>query len=500
MAISPLRAQGVYLMDSLNLPIAAGAVPANLSLEPSTPSTPSQGFDHLGLSSELLSALQSLGFTNPTAVQVKAIPMAMPPKDAGQTTDLLVSSQTGSGKTVAFLLPVLHRMLQARQQKALQEAQEWAQKLEQAQAEGVAPPKKPRRKNPTDPRHIKPAQPTALVLCPTRELAQQVAKDAIDLVRHCKGLRVACVVGGMPYPLQLARLHQADLVVATPGRLLDLQRAKQLHLNKINHLVVDEADRMLDLGFAEDLADIHALTETRQQTLMFSATIAPRIQQLATRIMRSPQRVQIEPTQAQKGHIQQILFWADHPRHKRQLLDHWLRDTQIDQAIVFASTQIECDELAVDLQQAGFSAVALHGALSQGLRNRRLQALRDGRVQILVATDVAARGIDVPTITHVFNFGLPMKQEDYVHRIGRTGRAGRAGLAVTFAEWRDRRKILDIEHYIKEPLKAEVIPGLEPVQRPTARPPRHDTRRKPSGGKGFAGARRGHGFKASARP
>jgi len=279
-----------------------------------------------------------------------------------------------------------------------------------------------------------------------------------------------------------------------PGRLLDLQRSKQLHLSKVQFLVVDEADRMLDLGFAEDLADIHKLTESRRQTMMFSATIAPRIQQLAARIMRTPQRLQIESTQAQKSNIKQILFWADSQQHKRKLLDHWLRDTTIDQAIVFASTQIECDALAEDLQQVGFSAVALHGALSQGLRNRRLQALRDGRVQILVATDVAARGIDVPSISHVFNFGLPMKQEDYVHRIGRTGRAGRDGLAVTFAEFRDRRKILDIEHYTQATLNAEVIPGLEPTQRPS-RAPSHEPRRGKPGGKSFAGAKRGNGFK-----
>ena len=183
--------------------------------------------------------------------------------------------------------------------------------------------------------------------------------------------------------------------------------------------------------------------------MMFSATFAPRIQQLATRVMRQPQRVQIDSPQEKHANIKQVLFWADNAQHKRKLLDHWLRDTTINQAIVFASTQIECDGLANDLQQDGFDAVALHGALSQGLRNRRLMALRQGQVQILVATDVAARGIDVPTITHVFNFGLPMKAEDYTHRIGRTGRAGRDGLAVTFAEFRDRRKIFDIEHYTR---------------------------------------------------
>jgi superfamily II DNA/RNA helicase len=181
--------------------------------------------------------------------------------------------------------------------------------------------------------------------------------------------------------------------------------------------------------------------------------------------MRSRSKVQIDNPQEKHANIKQVLFWADNAQHKRKLLDHWLRDTTINQAIVFASTQIECDGLANDLQQDGFDAVALHGALSQGLRNRRLMALRNGQVQILVATDVAARGIDVPTITHVFNFGLPMKAEDYTHRIGRTGRAGRDGLAVTFAEFRDRRKIFDIEAYTRQQFKAEVVPGLEPQQR-----------------------------------
>ena len=472
------------------------------------------GFIELGLAPELVKAVADLGYTQPTAVQLRAIPLALPTAGGSKDgknkgyTDLMVSSQTGSGKTAAFLLPVLHTLIQQLAEQEATERAEFEQACADAAAKGEPAPKRAKRKDPTNPRNFKAPTPGALILCPTRELAQQVAQDAIELVKHTRGLRVANVVGGMPYQLQIAKLQNANLVVATPGRLLDLQRSMQIKLDQVQFLVVDEADRMLDLGFSDDLADINDMTSQRRQTMMFSATFAPRIQQLAVRIMRTPQRVQIDTPQEKHNNIKQILFWADNAQHKRKLLDHWLRDTSIDQAIVFASTQIECDALAEDLQQVGFSSVALHGALSQGLRNRRLQAFRDGRVQILVATDVAARGLDVPSISHVFNFGLPMKQEDYVHRIGRTGRAGRDGLAVTFAEWRDRRKILDIEHFTQQPLASEMIPGLEPTQR-APRAPSHEPRRgaakpgfggKPGAGRGFAGPKRGSSFKPRSGP
>ena len=482
-----------------------------------TPELPN-GFVLLGLAPELVQAVADLGYTQPTPVQLKAIPLALPKETLGEAhryIDLMVSSQTGSGKTAAFLLPVLHTLLQELAAEEEAERAAFAQACADAAANGEPAPKRPKRKDPTNSRNFKAPTPGALIVCPTRELAQQVAHDAIDLVKHCRGLRVANIVGGMPYQLQIAKLQNANLVVATPGRLLDLQRSMQIKLDKVKFLVVDEADRMLDLGFSDDLADINQLTSQRQQTMMFSATFAPRIQQLAMRVMHdggsSVQKIQIDSPQEKHSNIKQVLFWADNAQHKRKLLDHWLRDAGINQAIVFASTQIECDGLAADLQQDGFDAVALHGALSQGLRNRRLMALRNGQVQILVATDVAARGIDVPTITHVFNFGLPMKAEDYTHRIGRTGRAGRDGLAITFAEIRDRRKILDIEAYSRQPFKAEVIPGMEPKQNfPESRPggrggnDRGDRggRGRPfgGGGGGFGGNRGGDRFESRGAP
>ena len=452
------------------------------------------GFVELGLAPALVQAVADLGYTQPTTVQQKTIPLALPSNNAEAKQgfiDLMVSSQTGSGKTAAFLLPVLHTLIQQQAQAEAADKAAWDKLVADAAANGEEPPKRAKRKDPTSPRNFKAPTPGALIVCPTRELAQQVAHDAIDLVKHCRGLRVANVVGGMPYQLQIAKLQNADLVVATPGRLLDLQRSMQIKLDKVQFLVVDEADRMLDLGFADDLAEINQLTIDRKQTMMFSATFAPRIQQLATRVMRQPQRVQIDSPQEKHSNIRQILHWADNAQHKRRLLDHLLRDTTINQAIIFASTQIECDGLANDLQQEGFSAVALHGALSQGLRNRRLMALRQGQVQFLVATDVAARGIDVPTVTHVFNFGLPMKSEDYTHRIGRTGRAGRDGLAVTLAEFRDKRKIYDIEAYTRQQFTAEVIPGMEPTQRVEQRGGAGRDYDRKGGGKFGGGGNRG---------
>ncbi|MCG5846729.1 DEAD/DEAH box helicase [Acinetobacter baumannii] len=410
----------------------------------------SKTFAEFSLHETLQQALEGLGFTNPTPVQEQSIPAALEGKD------LLVSSQTGSGKTAAFLLPTLHNLA----------------------GQDTFVPFKERMKAVT--------QPSILVLCPTRELAQQVSQDAIAFVRHMKGVRIAAIMGGMPFGKQIQQLKGAQVVVATPGRLLDLVNRRQLKLDKVDALIVDEADRMLDLGFSEDLEAISDLAANRGQTLMFSATFADRIIRLAGRMMNEPERIAIETGHSTNTDITQTLHWTDGFEHKKKLLTHWLADETLDQAVVFASTQEDTDMLAEELAEAGHSVVALHGAMPQTVRNRRLRSIREGRAKILVATDVAARGLDVPTISHVINFGLPMKHEDYVHRIGRTGRAGRTGQAITLATYRERGKIRALEDYLEARLNVSEIEGLEPSP-PPARPRRE-------GGRGGNGGRDGRRF------
>jgi superfamily II DNA/RNA helicase len=423
----------------------------------------SKTFADFSLDESLTQALEGLGFTTPTPVQEQAIPAALEGKD------LLVSSQTGSGKTAAFLLPTLNGLAN----------------------QDTLVPFKDRMKAVT--------QPTILVISPTRELAQQVCQDAIAFVRHMKGVRVAAIMGGMPFGKQIQQLKGAQVVVATPGRLLDLVNRRQIKLDKVESLIVDEADRMLDLGFSEDLEAIGDLAANRNQTLMFSATFAPRIITLAERMMNNPVRIAIETGHSTNTDITQTLHWTDGFEHKKKLLTHWLSDESVDQAVVFASTQEDTDMLAEELAEAGLSVVALHGAMPQTVRNRRLRSIREGRAKILVATDVAARGLDVPTISHVINFGLPMKNEDYVHRIGRTGRAGRTGNAITLATYRERGKIRALEDFLDARLNVSEIEGLEPSP-PPARGSRDGAGRgrggRDGGGRsrgGFGGGRRFEG-------
>ncbi|SNQ30148.1 DEAD/DEAH box helicase [Acinetobacter apis] len=410
----------------------------------------SKTFADFSLHESLQQALEALNFTSPTPVQEQAIPAALAGKD------LLVSSQTGSGKTAAFLLPTLNQLAESDSLSSFKDRMRAV------------------------------TQPNILVLCPTRELAQQVSQDAIGFVRHMKGVRIAAVMGGMPFGKQIQQLKGAQVVVATPGRLLDLANRRQIKLDQVDALIVDEADRMLDLGFSEDLEAISELAGNRKQTLMFSATFAGRIISLAERMMNKPERIAIETGHSTNTDVTQTLHWTDGFEHKKKLLSHWLNDEKLDQAVVFASTQEDTDMLAEELAEAGHSVVALHGAMPQTVRNRRLRSIREGRARILVATDVAARGLDVPTISHVINFGLPMKNEDYVHRVGRTGRAGRTGQAITLATYRERGKIRALEDYLETNLKVSEIEGLEPS------PPPARSRRDSNGG-GKRDGRRGNG-------
>jgi len=384
-------------------------------------------FENLNLHESLLRAVRDAGYADATEVQTRAIPPAM----NGQ--DLMVSSSTGSGKTASFVLPALTRVLAARQDPA------------KRRVKGVV------------------HGPRVLVLVPTRELAIQVSKAALSYGRHVPGLRVATVVGGVPYGLQLRQLSgPLDILIATPGRLMDHMQSGKAVLSSVEMLVLDEADRMLDMGFIEDIDFIAQALPATRQTVMYSATFGGHVGRLAQRLLREPQRVEVASHTQAHADIEQRLHWADNMEHKNALLDHILTERNVEQAVVFTSTQRDADWLADRLADMGHSVAALHGGMPQGRRNRVLQGLRTRQLRVLVATDVAARGIDVPTISHVINYGLPMKAEDYVHRIGRTGRAGRSGLAVTLAERRDAQMIQRIQRFTTQRIPPAVIAGLQP--------------------------------------
>jgi superfamily II DNA/RNA helicase len=401
-------------------------------------------FEFLNLNERLTRALADAGYTTATTVQQQAIPPALAGKD------LMVSSSTGSGKTASFVLPALERVLAARNDPT------------QRRAPGTT------------------HGPRVLVLAPTRELAMQVANAASSYGRHIGGLRVATIVGGVPYPAQLKALRgPLDLLIATPGRLMDHMASGKAVLASVEMLVLDEADRMLDMGFIEDIQHIAAALPASRQTVMYSATFGGHVGRLAQSLLRDPQRIDVASHTQAHADIEQRLHWADDGRHKDALLDHILADADVDQALIFTSTQRDADWLADRLAEFGHRVASLHGGMPQGRRNRVLQGLRSRDLRVLVATDVAARGIDVPTISHVINYGLPMKAEDYVHRIGRTGRAGRAGLAVTLAERRDTGMVRRIEHFTTQKIPQAVIAGLEPQRAPSPEQrfqPRNDNR------------------------
>ncbi|MFC0403276.1 DEAD/DEAH box helicase [Paraburkholderia rhizosphaerae] len=418
-------------------------------------------FASLGLSAEIVSALIAAGYKAPTPVQQRAIPAGI----AGR--DLLVSSPTGSGKTAAFMLPAIERFAQ------LQRTQVQAPRDARDPARDPRGDRRTRRPQPV-------ARPGLLVLTPTRELAMQVTTAASTYGKHLRRLRTVSILGGVAYGQQLMLLAKnPEILVATPGRLLDHLERGRIDLSELQMLVLDEADRMLDMGFIDDIETIVAATPASRQTMLFSATLDGKIGSLTGRLLKDPERIEIAQRIEQRANIAQTVHYVDDRDHKDRLLDHLLRDSGLDQAIVFTATKSDADQLAGRLADAGFQSAALHGDLPQGARNRTIRALRERRVRVLVATDVAARGIDIPGITHVFNYDLPKFAEDYVHRIGRTGRAGRSGIAVSLVHHAEQGALKRIERFVRAPLPVNVIEGFEPRKAP------------PAGGRGGFGGGRG---------
>ncbi|HJV53815.1 MAG TPA: DEAD/DEAH box helicase [Noviherbaspirillum sp.] len=417
-------------------------------------------FEALGLHTSILKALSEAGYTKPTPVQEQAVPAAL------QGRDLMVSSQTGSGKTAAFMLPALHKFAIAEQQP--QPGYKTPnQERQSVRARGERP-------------RFQPAQPKMLVLTPTRELALQVTTATAKYGTYLRRVRAVSILGGMPYPKQMQLLSRnPEILVATPGRLIDHMESGKIDFSQLQMLVLDEADRMLDMGFIDDIEKIVDATPETRQTMLFSATLDGVVGNMAKRITKDPLVIQIASAGTKHENIQQRVHFVDDLSHKNRLLDHLLRDSSIDQAVVFTATKRDADTIADRLNIAGFAAAALHGDMHQGARNRTLDALRRKQVRVLVATDVAARGIDVPGITHVVNYDLPKFPEDYVHRIGRTGRAGRNGQAISLVNHSENINIKRIERFTKQTIPVDVIEGFEPKK--TAAAPRSN--RKPGGWK-----------------
>ncbi|ACT48184.1 DEAD/DEAH box helicase [Methylotenera mobilis] len=402
-------------------------------------------FESLNLNPAILRAIEETGYTTPTPIQAQAIPVVM------EGHDLMASAQTGTGKTAGFMLPALNLL---------------------------ATPHESRSRGPR-----------ILVLTPTRELAAQVNEAARKYGKFLRA-RTVSIVGGMPYPLQNKLLSQPlDILVATPGRLLDHMERGRIDLSRLQMLILDEADRMLDMGFLPDVERICEQLSAERQTLLFSATLDGDIARIAQQILKNPKTVQVAAQKEKHANIEQRLHFVDDMTHKNKLLEHLLIAPEVNQTIIFTSTKRHADVLAEDLYAAGHKTAALHGDMTQGARNRTLTKLRHGDVKVLVATDVAARGIDVHGITHVINYDLPKFAEDYVHRIGRTGRANNTGIAISFASNMDRHLLRKIEQYTGNRLEASVIEGFEPK-----RPVKMDG---PSGGRrdGHKAGGRG-GFKS----
>ncbi|HCA26254.1 MAG TPA: RNA helicase, partial [Betaproteobacteria bacterium] len=384
-------------------------------------------FATLGLSDEIVRAVTERGYTEPTPIQIQAIPAVL------SGGDLLAGAQTGTGKTAGFVLPLLHRLSDRR-------------------TKGPSEGRPPIR---------------ALILTPTRELAAQVEESVREYGRHLK-LNSMVMFGGVNINPQIQRLRgRVDILVATPGRLLDHVQQKTLSLSHIETLVLDEADRMLDMGFIRDIRRILGLLPKHRQNLLFSATFSDEIKALANNLLDNPAMIEVARRNAAADTVAQKVYPVDRER-KRELLAHLVQTNQWRQVLVFTRTKHGANRLAEQLDKGGITALAIHGNKSQAARTRALSTFKDGSLQVLVATDIAARGIDINELPHVVNYELPNVAEDYIHRIGRTGRAGSEGEAVSLVCVDEHRLLANIEKLIQRPLPKEVVAGFEPD--PNAKP------------------------------
>ena len=385
-------------------------------------------FDQLNLDDALLRAVKTEGYTEPTPIQAQAIPLVL------EGRDLLAAAQTGTGKTAGFTLPLLQRLSSA--------------------------PKKMGRR-----------QIRALVLTPTRELAAQVAESVRTYGKNLK-IRSTVVYGGVGIEPQKRALNNGvDIVIATPGRLLDLANQKAVDLSAVETLILDEADRMLDMGFIHDIKKIIAMTPKDRQTLLFSATFSPEIKRLASGMLRDPATVEVARENTTAEQVSQRVHHVD-KRRKQELLIKLIRDEEWKQVLVFTRTKHGANKLSQQLEREGISSAAIHGNKTQSARMKALKGFKENRVRVLVATDIAARGIDIAELPHVVNYELPNVPEDYVHRIGRTGRAGSSGEAVSLVCVDEHQLLRNIERFIKSEIPKmktagfEVDPGIrpEPIQ------------------------------------
>jgi len=394
-------------------------------------------FDQLGLSAELLRAIDEQGYREATPIQQQAIPLIL------EGRDILAGAQTGTGKTAGFTLPLL-------------------QQLQMSPVNGHR-------------RHVR-----ALILTPTRELAAQVAESVHQYGRHLS-FRSTVIFGGVSINPQKSRLRKGvDIVVATPGRLLDHLQQKTIDLSGVEFLVLDEADRMLDMGFIRDIRKILNVLPKQRQNLLFSATCSNEIRKLAATLLNKPTEIQVAPRNTTADRVSQIVHPVD-KRRKRELLSHRIGAENWRQVLVFTRTKHGANRLAEQLTLDGLKAAAIHGNKSQGARTRALADFKAGAVRVLVATDIAARGLDIDRLPHVVNYELPNVPEDYVHRIGRTARAGQEGEAVSLVCVDELKLLRDIERLLNTDIEKEILPGYEPDPTIKAEPIRMGRAPRPAG-------------------